>query len=227
MVEEKITGVKRGELRMKRGFILLLAGLLILGFLTGCAAEKEEGTLVMGTNADFPPFELRNEQNEVDGFDVDIAKAVAAAMGKELVIEDMAFDGLIPALQTDKIDIAIAGMTIRPDREEEVNFSKPYYNAGQTVVVREENDEIQGVDDLEGKLIAVQLGTTGDFEAHERFPAENIRQFNQVNEAFLELGNERVDAIIIDIPVAERYMRSKAVLKLSVGLYRGIIRHCR
>jgi ABC-type amino acid transport substrate-binding protein len=184
---------------MKRGFILLLAGLLILGFLTGCAAQKEEGTLVMGTNADFPPFELRNEQNEVDGFDVDIAKAVAEAMGKELVIEDMAFDGLIPALQTDKIDIVVAGMTITPERLEEVDFSTPYYNAGQTVVVREDNNDIQGVDDLDGKLIAVQLGTTGDLEAHDRFPAENIRQFNQVNEAFLELGNERVDAIIIDI----------------------------
>ena len=204
---------------MKRGFILLLAGLLILGFLTGCAAEKEEGTLVMGTNADFPPFELRNEQNEVDGFDVDIAKAVAAAMGKELVIEDMAFDGLIPALQTDKIDIAVAGMTITPERLEEVDFSTPYYNAGQTVVVREENNEIQGVDDLDGKLIAVQLGTTGDLEAHDRFPAENIRQFNQVNEAFLELGNERVDAIIIDIPVAERYIEIKGGFKTVGGAF--------
>jgi lysine-arginine-ornithine-binding protein len=213
------TEIKRGEFWMKRGFIFLLVGLLILGLLSGCAAQKEEGTLVMGTNADFPPFELRNEQNEVDGFDVDIAKAVAEAMGKELVIEDMAFDGLIPALQTDKIDIAIAGMTITPERLEEVDFSTPYYNAGQTVVVREENEEIQSVDDLEGKLIAVQLGTTGDLEAHDRFPAENIRQFNQVNEAFLELGNERVDAIIIDIPVAERYIEIKGGFKTVGGAF--------
>ena len=163
------TEIKRGEFWMKRGFIFLLVGLLILGLLSGCAAQKEEGTLVMGTNADFPPFELRNEQNEVDGFDVDIAKAVAEAMGKELVIEDMAFDGLIPALQTDKIDIAIAGMTITPERLEEVDFSTPYYNAGQTVVVREEN-EIQMWTTWSGKLIAVQLGTTGDLEAHDRFP---------------------------------------------------------
>jgi ABC-type amino acid transport substrate-binding protein len=204
---------------MKRGLILFLAGLLILGMFAGCAAPKDEGKLIMGTNADFPPFELRNEQNEVDGFDVDIAKAVAKSLGKELVIEDIAFDGLIPALKTDKIDIAVAGITITPEREEDVNFSTPYYNAGQTVVVREENDEIQSVDDLDGKLIAVQLGTTGDLEAHDRFPAENISQFNQVNEAFLELGNKRVDAIIIDIPVAERYIEIKGGFKTVGGAF--------
>lgn len=207
-------------MKMRKILVLLLGGLLILGLLTGCAGPKDAGKLVMGTNADFPPFEFRNEQNEVDGFDVDIAKAIAEAMGKELVIEDMAFDGLIAALKTKKIDMVVAGMTITEERAQEVNFSDPpYYDAGQTVVVKDDNVEIKGVEDLDGKLIAVQLGTTGDFEAHDLFPAENIFQFNQVNEAFLELGNGRVDAIIIDIPVAERYIELKGGFKTVGGKF--------
>ncbi len=233
---------------MKRFWVVLLVGVLALGLAVGCGgpeptaepetaepgeADVEEGVedveeearveddsvLVMGTNADFPPFEFRNEQNEVDGFDVDIANAVAEAMGRELVIEDMSFDGLIPALQANRVDMVVAGMTITEERSERVNFSDPYYNAGQTIVVREDNDEIQSVDDLQDKKVAVQLGTTGDFEAHELLPDENITQFNQVNEAFLELGNNRVDAIIIDIPVAERYTQLRDGFKTVGGAF--------
>ena len=233
---------------MKRVWIVLLIGVLALGLAVGCggpepaaepdAAEpgeadveesaengeeearvEDDGVLVMGTNADFPPFEFRNEQNEVDGFDVDIANAIAEALGRDLVIEDMSFDGLIPALQAKRIDMVVAGMTITEERSERVNFSDPYYNAGQTIVVREDNEDIQSVEDLQDKKVAVQLGTTGDFEAHDRLPDENITQFNQVNEAFLELGNNRVDAIIIDIPVAERYIQLRDGFKTVGGAF--------
>ncbi len=206
---------------MKKIFIYAILGcaLLALAFSMGCAGPKEAGEVVMGTNADFPPFEFRNEQNEVDGFDVDIAKAVAGKLGKELVIEDMEFGGLTQALNSKRIDMAIAGMTITEERKKEVNFSEPYYNAGQTVVVLEDETEIKGVDDLEGKIIAVQLGTTGDMEAHDRFPKENIRQYNKINEGFLDLANGRVDAIIIDVPVADRYIEIKGGCKTVGGVF--------
>ncbi|NMB36257.1 MAG: basic amino acid ABC transporter substrate-binding protein [Firmicutes bacterium] len=181
--------------------------------------EGDPEKIIMGTNADFPPFEFRNDENEVDGFDVDIAKAIADALGRELVIEDMEFGGLTQALHSKRIDMAIAGMTITEERLEEVDFSEPYYNAGQTVVVLEDETEIKSVDDLEGKDIAVQLGTTGDLEAHERFPAEKIRQYNKINEGFLDLINKRVDAIIIDVPVAERYIEIKGGCKTVGGVF--------
>ena len=196
--------------------------------ISGCAGPQETGQepgpqetekLVMGTNADFPPFEFRNEENEVDGFDVDIAKAIAAALDKELVIEDMEFGGLTQALNSNRIDMAVAGITITELRLEEVDFSEPYHFAGQTVVVLEDEEGIEGVDDLEGKIVAVQLGTTGDLEAHERFPVENIRQYNKINEGFLDLANKRVDAIIIDIPVAERYIEIKGGCKTVGGAF--------
>lgn len=206
---------------MKKFFIytVLCCTIFALVVSGGCAGPKEAGKLVMGTNADFPPFEFRNEQNEVDGFDADIAKAIAEALGKELVIEDMEFGGLTQALNSKRIDIAVAGMTITEERLKEVDFSEPYYNAGQTVVVLEEETGINGVDDLEGKIIAVQLGTTGDLEAHDRFPAENVRQYNKINEGFLDLANKRVDAIIIDIPVAERYIQIKGGCKTVGGAF--------
>lgn len=194
------------------------AGDEVNGEVSGETAGESE-KIVMGTNADFPPFEFRNDKNEVDGFDVDIAKAIADALGKELVIEDMEFGGLTQALHSKRIDMAIAGMTITEKRLEEVDFSEPYYNAGQTVVVLEDEAEIKSVDDLEGKIIAVQLGTTGDLEAHERFSAENIRQYNKINEGFLDLINKRVDAIIIDVPVAERYIEIKGGCKTVGGIF--------
>lgn len=211
---------------MKKLFVYGVLCCLVFSFVvfTGCNETQETGLvdkqeLVMGTNADFPPFEFRNEDNEVDGFDVDIAKAIAEALGKELVIEDMEFGGLTQALNSKRIDMAIAGMTITDKRKEEVNFSDPYHFAGQTVVVLEDEEEIQGVDDLEGKIIAVQLGTTGDLEAHDRFPAENIRQYNKINEGFLDLANGRVEAIIIDVPVAERYIEIKGGCKTVGGVF--------
>lgn len=210
---------------MRKLFIyaVLCCTVFALVISAGCAgtqeADDEAGKLIMGTNADFPPFEFRNEQNEVDGFDVDIAKAIAAALGKELVIEDMEFGGLTQALNSNRIDMAVAGITITDLRKEEVDFSEPYHFAGQTVVVREDEGGIDSVDDLEGKIIAVQLGTTGDLEAHDRFPAENIRQYNKINEGFLDLANKRVDAIIIDIPVAERYIEIKGSCKTVGGTF--------
>ncbi|NMB41387.1 MAG: basic amino acid ABC transporter substrate-binding protein [Firmicutes bacterium] len=206
---------------MKKFFIyaVLCCTIFALVVTSGCAGPKEADKLVMGTNADFPPFEFRNEDNEVDGFDVDIAKAIAEALGKELVIEDMEFGGLTQALNSNRIDIAVAGITITDERLLEVDFSEPYHFAGQTVVVREDEEEIKSVDDLDGKIVAVQLGTTGDMEAEERFPVENIRQYNKINEGFLDLANKRVDAIIIDVPVAERYIEIKGGCKTVGGVF--------
>lgn len=171
--------------------------------------------LVMGTNAEFPPFEFLNENNEYDGFDIDLAKEIAAILGKELVIQDMAFDGLIPALQADRVDMVVAAMTIREDRREQVAFTEPYYNAGQVIVVRADNEDIQGVEDLAaGKKIGVQLGTTGDFKAQEITASDNIIRFQQIGLVFEELATGRIDAIIIDVPVAQRYTEMREGFKI-------------
>ena len=156
---------------------------------------KEEGKIVWGTNAAFPPFEMR-KGDEVIGVDAEIAAKVAEKLGVELVVEDMDFDGLINALNAKQIDFIGAGFTIKPDREEQVLFTDKYFKAVQKIIVQEGNTDIKGTADLTDKTIGVQSGTTGDFTAEE-FTKDVVR-FNNGQEAAIDLKNGRLDAVIID-----------------------------
>lgn len=213
---------------------LLLAILTISSLLVSACAPasitREGNVLTIGTNAEFPPFEYVNEQNEIVGFDIDLAREIAAHLDMELKIENMAFDGLIPALEAKRIDVVVAAMTITDERAERVNFSNPYFNAGQVIVVRNDNQDIQGIDDLrEGKKLAVQLGTTGNKKAEELTAIENILTFPQISLAFMELELGRADAIIVDKPVADRYLQLNDNLMVVGGTltdeYFGIAVH--
>ncbi|WP_020611049.1 basic amino acid ABC transporter substrate-binding protein [Sediminispirochaeta bajacaliforniensis] len=200
---------------MKRIATLLTAIALValLSVLSGCQKKNE---LVMGTNAAFPPFEYIGgaDGNAVVGFDVEIAKAIAEKAGKTLRIEDMEFDSLLTALNADKIDFAIAGMTITDEREKSVDFSDPYYEATQAVIVRKADNPISTKDDLNGKKISVQLGTTGNEIAKEFTDDSNIVAFNTGFEAIMELKNGKVDAMIIDEQPAQNFIRQNSDLEI-------------
>lgn len=161
-------------------------------------AETEEtagDTLVMGTNAEFPPYEFYEGQ-EVVGIDAEMAAAVAEKLGMELKIEDMAFDSLIPALSSGKIDIVAAGMTVTEDRLEFVNFSDTYATGIQAIIVPE-GSEIASADDLAGKTIGVQQGTTGDIFATD-IEGATIERYAKGMEAVQSLSQGKIDAVIID-----------------------------
>lgn len=158
-------------------------------------AEAEGGVLVMGTNAEFPPYEYYEGQ-EIVGIDAEMAAAVAEKLGMELKIEDMAFDSLIPALSSGKVDIVAAGMTVTEDRLKNVNFSDSYATATQAIIVKE-GSEIASADDLTGKKIGVQLGTTGDIYASD-VEGATIEQYNKGMEAVMALSQDKLDAVIID-----------------------------
>ncbi|HHY81488.1 MAG TPA: transporter substrate-binding domain-containing protein [Clostridiales bacterium] len=156
---------------------------------------KESGKIVWGTNAAFPPFEMR-EGDKVIGVDAEIAAKIAEKLGVELVVQDMVFEGLINALNSKQIDFIAAGFTIKPDREEQVLFTDTYFKAVQKIIVQEGNTEIKSAADLNGKTIGVQSGTTGDFAAEEF--TEDIVRFNNALEAAIDLKNGRLDAVIVD-----------------------------
>ena len=156
---------------------------------------KEEGKIIWGTNAAFPPFEMR-KGDEVIGVDQEIAAKIAEKLGVELVATDMDFDGLINALNAKQLDLIGAGFTIKPDREEQVLFTDTYFTAVQKIIVQEGNTEIKGIDDLKDKTIGVQSGTTGDFAAEE--VTKDVVRFNNGLEAAIDLKNGRLDAVIID-----------------------------
>ncbi len=171
-----------------------------------------DGVLTMATNAAFPPYEYY-EGDEIVGIDAEIAKAVADKLGLELKIEDMEFDSIITAVQTGKVDIGLAGMTVTPDRKKSINFTDSYATGIQSIIVKE-GSTIQSADDLKGKKIGVQLGTTGDIYAKDDFGEENVEEYNKGADAVLALTNDKIDAVIIDNEPAKSFVSTTTGLKV-------------
>lgn len=198
---------------MKKLFLLLLAVCLLgtVALTAGCgqsdsAEQSGKKVLRVGMDASYPPFGSQNQETkDYEGFDVDIIRAIGAEEGFDVEISNRSFDGLIPALQAKEIDVAINDITITDDRKPSVDFSKPYYIAGLGVVVRSDNDTIHTAEDLQGKTLGVSIGSTGE-EAARKIPGANVRVFNAINEAFLEVQNGGVDAVVNDIPTNEYYV---------------------
>lgn len=172
----------------------------------------EPGVLTMATNAYFPPYEYY-EGDAIVGIDAEIAAAVAEKLGLELKIEDMEFDSIITAVTAGKADMGLAGMTVTEERKQNVNFSDSYATGIQAVVVPEDSD-IASVDDLEGKKIGVQLGTTGDIYCSDDYGEENVEKFNKGNDAIMALVTGKVDAVVIDNEPARSYVAANEGLKI-------------
>ena len=172
----------------------------------------KEGTLTMATNAQFPPYEYYDGK-DIIGIDADIAKAIADKMGLELKIEDMEFDSIITAVSTGKADLGLAGMTVDPDRQKNVDFSDSYANGVQSVIVKEDST-IAKIDDLKGKKIGVQLATTGDQYATKDYGKDSVVQYNKGSDAVMALTQGQVDAVIIDNEPAKSYVAANKGLKI-------------
>ncbi|MBQ1488933.1 MAG: basic amino acid ABC transporter substrate-binding protein [Lachnospiraceae bacterium] len=196
---------------MKKVFVSILA--LSLGVLTvfGTGCTKKQTELIMATNAEFPPYEYY-DGDKIVGIDAEIAQAIADEMGATLVIEDMQFDSILASVQTGKADMGVAGMTITEDRLQNVDFSIPYATAMQVIIVPEDSD-ITTPDDLAGKTIGVQLGTTGDIYADDIEDA-TIERYNKGFEAVSALTQGKVDAVIIDNEPAKVFVSQNEGLKV-------------
>lgn len=179
----------------------IVTSILMVMMLAACGSNKNE--LVMATNAEFPPYEY-HEGDAIVGIDVEICEAIAEEMGKTLVIEDMQFDSVITSVQTGKADLGAAGLTVTEDRLKNINFSESYATAAQVIIVPTGSD-IASPDDLEGKRIGVQLGTTGDIYAEDIADA-TIERYNKGFEAVQALLQGKIDAVIIDNEPAKVYV---------------------
>lgn len=196
-------------------FIALFAALAIMLVFTGC--QKDDGIIKMGTNAEFPPFEYV-ENGEYAGIDVELAQAIAKELGKELEIVDMAFNALINALNSGKVDFVAAGMSVDPEREKNVDFTIKYYNATQTIIVQAGNENIKSKDDLVGKKIGVQTGTTG-YDVAVEIKDAVVSTYENGLEATMDLANGNIDAVIIDDFPAKKYVEKNPGLKLVDGQF--------
>ncbi len=177
--------------------------------MAGCG--EKSNTIVMATNAEFPPYEYR-EGEAIVGIDPEIAQAIADDLGMTLKIEDMAFDSVIAAVQSGKADFGMAGITIDEDRLQNVNFSTPYQTTAQMIIVQE-GSSIASSADLAGKKIGVQLGTTGDDYASEVADA-SVERFNKGFEAVQSLTQGKLDAVIIDSEPAKVFVSQNEGLVL-------------
>lgn len=177
---------------------------------TSSALEKIKAKkkLVIGTSADYPPYEFHkqiNGKDEIVGFDIEIAKEFAKDLGVELETpKDMAFDGLLVALQADKVDMVFAGMTPTDERKQNVDFSDIYFTASHRFVLRSgEEAGITKMEDLKGKKIGVQKGSIQEGIAQENFDKANIKSLDKVTDLILDLQNKKVDAILVESTVAD------------------------
>lgn len=205
--------VERQEDFMKK-YGVLAALLLFVLALAGCGStsepvkKAEQKVLRVGTEPTFPPFEFHDDKkNEYVGFDMDLIRAIGKELGYKVEIQSLGFDALIPALEAGNIDVAASGITITDERAQKVAFTRSYYDAGLTIVVPKNEEKIKDFADLDGKRIGVQIGTTGALEA-SRVPNATVREYNTPNEAFLEMKNGGVDAVINDRPVNEYFLKS-------------------
>ena len=199
---------------MKKFFAIVIS---LVFCLCACAASAE--TLTVGLNAEFAPFEYVDDNGEIAGFDVDLINAMAEKMGMEVEIEDMYFDGLLGALSSDMVDCLITGMTITEERQEQVDFTEPYFSATQAVVVLKGNDSIKTLEDLQGKKAAVQDGTTGHFMAADDLGcdvSDTVYKFS--SDAALDVVNGRADCMIIDDAVAQNFLKLYDELTIVEGL---------
>lgn len=181
---------------MKKFLALILSVVMVLSC-SSAFALVEEGKLVMGTNAEFPPFEITDDEGNVVGFDADLAAEIAKDLGVELEIKNMPFDSIVTAVVQGGIDVGIAGMTVKPERLASVDFSNTYYEAQQVVIVKE-GSPIVDEDTLKGVTIGVQEGTTGQWTAEEYTDMDKISAYKKALDAVMDLQGGKVDCVIVD-----------------------------
>ncbi|MFP4315015.1 MAG: glutamine ABC transporter substrate-binding protein GlnH [Desulfovibrionales bacterium] len=206
---------------MKRLIGLFAAVAVVLTMMTAPVGAKQ---LVVGHDTNFMPFEFKDPKTgEYVGFDIDMWKKIAEELGLEYKLQAMDFNGLIPALQTGNIDVAIAGMTIKSEREEIVDFAYPYYDAGLHILVASDNNEIKSLEDLKGKVVATKLGTTSADFVKQRAQAKDVKLFPNIDGAYMELRTGGADAVLFDSPAVLYYSTTagEGATKVVGPLYMG------
>lgn len=228
---------------MKKGLMKKIIATAVLGIMTmglaGCGTSNDKnsasktdllekiqknGKLVVGMSADYAPYEFHyideNGKDVIGGFDVDIANEIANKIGVDLVIQEMDFDALVSALPAGKVDLVISGMNPTEERAKVVDFSEVYYNSKHGILVRAEDaDKYQTFADLEGAKVGVQLGSTQEKIAKTEIPNVNLQQLSNINNLILELKAGKVDAIVMEKPVAEMAVKSNPELAVGKPIY--------
>ncbi len=194
---------------VKKIFLIVVSVFVIAGVLFAGGTKKEEKgakkKIVVATDATWPPMEYIDEQTkEIVGFDIDLMKEIAKAAGFEVEFKNTAWDGIFAGLAAGKYDAVMSSVTITEERKKEMDFSKPYINAGQVLIVRQETQGVETLRDMVGKKVGAQIGTTGAFEV-EKVEGVELKTYDEIGLAFEDLVNGRIDGVVADTPVAANF----------------------
>lgn len=210
--------------KIKKSIIITLVGALTFG-MVGCSSSKDtssdnltqleqvkkNGTLVIATSADYPPYEFHKEidgKDTIVGFEISMAEEIAKELGVKLEIKDMKFDGLLPALKSGNVDMVIAGMSPTEERKKAVNFTDVYYNGEHTVLIKKENaNKYNSIEDLKNAKIGVQKSSLQEQVAVDVLKATNIKGLGKISDVVLELENGNVDAVVLSKETTKGYLK--------------------
>ncbi len=204
---------------MKR-LIQIALGLALVAALCAPAMAKK---LVVAHDTNFKPFEFKGEDGKYTGFDIELWQAVAKTVGVDYELQPMDFNGIIPGLQTGNIDVGIAGITIKAERQQVIDFSDPYYDSGLMILVREGDTAIKSVEDLKGKTVATKTATSSVDFVKASANAKEVKLFPNNDGMFFELMSGGADAVVFDMPVVKEFAMTagKGKVKTVGPLYQG------
>jgi len=202
---------------MKRIWLYSITAFVLIAILFSACNQPPKSKLTVACDATWPPFEIINEQTkQLDGFGPELMRAIAAKAGLEIELVNVGFDSLLAGVSQCQYDMAVSSITITEERKKTILFSDPYFAAGQIVTVRKDDDRIKGKDDLSGKTVGGQIGTTGIIEAG-KIPGAKVKTFDEVGFAFQDLINGQLDAVIADNPIAAGYVSKSNDKLMTVG----------
>lgn len=206
-----------GGFIMKKFICLVMTCIMTFG-LIACSSSSNSDKLIVGTEAGFAPYEYL-QGTEIVGIDMDIARAIADAMGKELEIKNMDFDGALVAVQQGKVDFVVAGVSVTEKRKKNMDFSDFYVDSTEVVVVNEENPEVVRASNLDGKIVGVQQGNVADIWVSntDNVEVKEIKRYTSFAQAAKDLTNRKIDCIVMDEIPAQELVKSTAGLKVLEG----------
>jgi glutamine transport system substrate-binding protein len=205
---------------MRISRLIIIIG-VVFSIAVGCGQKSgglASGVLRIGTDATYPPFEtVDTETGTPEGFDIDLITEICRINDWKPEFIVTPFDGMIPGLQASKYDVAISSITITPERQAVVQFSDPYYLAGQVLAVPLSNEITHGVDDLKDRRVGVQLGTTGELMA-QKIAGAKVFSYDNIGAAFIDMQNGNLDAVLNDFPTTQAYIQAHKSAKTVGGI---------
>lgn len=178
---------------------------------------KSAGKIAFGVDDAYPPMEYRDEKNALVGFDIDFGNAIAKKLGLKAEWVTTAWDGILPSLKSSKFDAILSSLSITDKRKLEIGFSEPYIMGGPIIITKKDNTSIKSANDLKGKIVGVQLGSTGDNAVSEISGTKEVKKYDKIPQALLDLTSGRIEAVVADDQVGRYYVGLDASKYLVAG----------